>query len=131
MKTKNIEHEVYIRANPKEVYNALINSKKHSKFTSAPAKIGSRPGSAFTCYGNYISGFTLELDPNRRIVQAWRSQGWPPGHFSIVTFALSPKGKDQTELHFIQIGVPADDYTEKNKGWRTHYWEPLKEFLES
>ena len=131
MKTKTIEHKVRIRANPKEVYGALINSKKHSKFTGAPAKIGSKPGSGFTCYGNYISGITLELKPGRRIVQAWRSLNWPPGHFSIVTFALSLKGKGQTELHFVQIGVPADDYSEKNKGWRTHYWEPLKKFLES
>lgn len=131
MKTKTIEHKVHIRATPKEVYDALINSTKHSKFTSAPAKIGSKPGSAFTCYANYISGITLELEPGRRVVQAWRSRNWPAGHFSIVTFALSLNGKGQTELHFTQIGVPADDYAEKNKGWRTHYWEPLKKFLES
>ena len=131
MKTKTIEHKVLIHAVSEKVYDALINSKKHSKFTGAPAKIGSKAGSAFTCYGDYISGITLELDPDRRVVQAWRSRNWPSGHFSIVTFALSPKGKDETELHFTQIGVPADDYSEKNKGWRTHYWEPLKKFLES
>jgi activator of HSP90 ATPase len=131
MKTKTIEHKVHIRADPKEVYDALVNSKRHSKFTGASAKIGSKPGSAFTCYGNYISGVTLDLVPGRRVVQAWRSRNWPPGHFSIVTFALSRKGKGQTELRFTQIGVPAGDYPEKNKGWRTHYWEPMKKFLES
>lgn len=131
MKTKTIEHKILIRATPRKVYDALINSKQHSKFTSAPAKIGSKAGSAFTCYGKYISGFTLELCPGKRIVQAWRSQGWPDGHYSIVTFAVSAKAGSATELHFTQIGVPADDYAEKNKGWRTHYWKPLKKFLET
>jgi activator of HSP90 ATPase len=131
MKTKNINYKVLVYAAPKKVYDALMNSKQHSKFTGAPAKIGSKPGKSFTCYGNYISGFTLELRPAKRIVQAWRSKGWPNGHFSIVTFKVSPTAKGQTELHFTQIGVPADDYAAKNKGWRTHYWEPLKKFLEA
>ncbi len=130
MKTKTIEHKILIHATPRKVYDALLNSKQHSKFTGAPAKIGSKAGSAFTCYGKYINGFTLELRPGKRIVQAWRSQGWPEGHFSVVTFALSAKAGAATQLHFTQIGVPANDYAEKNKGWRTHYWEPLKKFLE-
>jgi activator of HSP90 ATPase len=129
MKTKTIEHKVLIHAAPKEVYDALMESRKHSKFTGAPAKIGTKPGTAFSCYGDYINGITLALKPSKHIVQAWRSKGWPDDHYSIVTFALSPKAKGQTELHFTQIGVPADDCTEKNKGWRTHYWEPLKRFL--
>ena len=131
MKTKTIEHKVLIHATPKKVYHALMNSRQHSKFTSAPAKIGAKLGSAFTCYGKYVNGFTLELRPAKRIVQAWRSKGWPEGHYSIVTFAVSPRPKGQTKLHFTQIGVPANDYSEKNKGWRTHYWEPLKNFLET
>jgi activator of HSP90 ATPase len=130
MKTKNIEHKVLIRATPKEIYEALMNEKKHAQFTGEPAKIRAKVGASFTCYGKYITGITLELDPGKRIVQAWRSQDWPAGHYSIVTFALSKKSSDTTQLHFTQIGVPADDYVDKNKGWRTHYWELLKKFLE-
>jgi activator of HSP90 ATPase len=130
MKTKNIDQKILIGAKPKEVYDALMNQKKHSRFTGEPAKIRARNGAAFTCYGGYINGFTLELKPNKRIVQAWRGQGWPDGHYSMVTFALSPKAGGKTELCFTQIGVPAGDYREKTKGWRTHYWEPLKKFLE-
>ena len=131
MKTKTIEHKVHIQAKPKEVYDALIDSKKHSKFTDHPAKIGTKAGTAFSCYDNYITGITLVLKPGKHIVQAWRSRNWPEGHFSIVTFAMSPKAGGTTELHFTQIGIPADDYADKNKGWRTHYWEPLKSFLET
>src|SRR5450759_218931 len=102
MKTKNIEHTVLFRATPKGVYDTLMNGKKHSQFTSEPAKIRAKAGAAFSCYGGYITGITLELKPGKRIVQAWRSQGWPEGHYSIVTFALAKKSGGRTQLRFTQ-----------------------------
>lgn len=130
MKTKNIDHEVLIRAAPEEVYDVLMDSRKHANFTGERATIRAKPGAAFSCYDGYITGITLELEPGKRIVQAWRARGWPEGHYSIVTFALSAKAGGKTELHFTQIGVPAEDFSRKNQGWRTHYWDPLKVFLE-
>jgi len=131
MKTKTIEHKVLFQAAPKDVYDALMDGKKHSQFTGEPAKMRAKAGAPFTCYGDYITGVTLDLVPGKRIVQAWRSQGWPDGHYSIVTFALSSRAGGKTQLHFTHIGVPANDFAEKNKGWRTHYWEPLEKYLGS
>ena len=130
MKTKNLEHTLLFHATPKAVYDALMDQKKHAAFTGEPAKVVAKVGGAFSAYGDYLTGITLELKPGRRIVQAWRSEGWPDGHYSIVTFALSKKANGTTELRFTQIGVPAEDYRKKNRGWRKHYWEPLKNFLE-
>ena len=107
-----------------------MNEKKHSQFTGAPAEVQAKVGGAFSAYGGYLTGITLELKPGKRIVQAWRSQGWAKGYYSIVTFALSKKSDRRTRLRFTQIGVPASDYAKKNRGWYEHYWEPLKRFLE-
>jgi uncharacterized protein YndB with AHSA1/START domain len=131
MKTKNISHRVVLSAKPKEVFIVLMDSDLHAKFTGEPAQINARDGGSFTCYDDYIKGVNLELKPGKRIVQAWRSKGWPKGTYSIVTFSLNAKPGGKTELRFLQVGVPADDYAAKNKGWRTHYWEPLKRFLEA
>jgi activator of HSP90 ATPase len=130
MKTKNIQHTVLIRATPKEIYDALMNAKKHAQFTGERASIRAKAGAAFTCYDGYITGLTLELKPGKRILQAWRSRDWPPGHYSIVTFQLAERPGGRTQLRFTQVGVPAGDYARKNQGWRTHYWQPLKRFLE-
>ncbi|MBI3850230.1 MAG: SRPBCC domain-containing protein [Verrucomicrobia bacterium] len=130
MKTKNIQHTVLIRATPKAVYDALMNQKKHTRFTGEPARIRAKAGAAFTCYDGYINGMTLALAPGRCIVQAWRSRDWPPEHYSIVTFALASIAGGRTQLRFTQVGVPAGDYARKYQGWRTHYWQPLKRFLE-
>lgn len=129
MKTKNIEHKVRFRATPRAIYNALMNQKQHTQFTGERARIRAIAGAPFDCYHRYITGITLDLKPGKRIVQAWRSQNWPDGHYSIVTFTLTAKSGG-TQLHFTQIGVPANDYARKNNGWRMHYWQPLKEFLE-
>ncbi|HLX95689.1 MAG TPA: SRPBCC family protein [Verrucomicrobiae bacterium] len=126
---KTIEQTVLIRATPKAIYDALMDGKKHSKFTGERAKVRARVGAPFSCYNGYITGITLDLKPGQHIVQAWRSQNWPEGHYSIVTFALSKKSGG-TQLRFTQIGVPANDYARKSQGWRMHYWQPLKEFLE-
>jgi uncharacterized protein YndB with AHSA1/START domain len=130
-KTRNIQQTVTFDAKPKRVFKALLNSAKHTAFTGEPARIDRKPGGAFACYGKYIQGITLELEPNKRIVQAWRSRNWPKGTYSIVTFTFSRRAGGKTELRFLQIGVPADDYAEKCKGWRTHYWEPLRRFLQA
>ena len=115
MKTKTIQHTVLLRATPKEVYDALMNGKKQAQFTGAPACIRAKVGAPFTCYDGYITGITLELAPARRIVQAWRSRGWPPGHYSIVTFQLAKRPGGRTQLRFTQVGVPARDYARKNQ----------------
>lgn len=128
-RTRNIEQTVTFDALPKRVYEALVDSAKHAAFTGEAASIDARPGGSFICYGTYINGITIELQPNKRIVQAWRSRNWPKGTYSIVDFSFSRTRGGKTELRFVQTGVPAKDYAAKNKGWRTHYWEPLKAFL--
>lgn len=130
MTTKEIRHQVMINATPKRVFEALMDQKKHEAFTGAKAKISRKVGGAFQCYGTYIKGINIEVTPGKRIVQAWRSQDWPEGHYSIVTFALAKRAGGKTQLRFTQIGVPSRDYADKNRGWRTHYWEPLKRYLE-
>lgn len=128
--TKVIRHTVTIGAPPRKVYEALVNEKKHSKFTGAKAVISRKVGGAFTCYGTYLAGFNVDLVPGKRIVQARRSSGWPKGTFSIATFAMSRSRGGKTKLAFTQVGVPASSRMHINKGWRTYYWKPLKAYLE-
>jgi uncharacterized protein YndB with AHSA1/START domain len=128
--TKVIRQSVTIGAPPRKVYEALINEKRHAKFTGAKAVISRKVGGAFTCYGTYLTGFNVDLVPGKRIVQAWRSSGWPKGTFSIATFAMSRSRGGKTRLAFTQVGVPASSRMHINQGWRTHYWKPLKAYLE-
>ena len=130
--TKTIEQTVTFRASPHDVFEALMDSEKHSQFTGAQANISREIGSSFTAYDSALSGTILEVVPDSKIVQSWRGsdEGWIPGHYSTATFLLEDI-LGGTRLVFVQTGVPEESYDQIVQGWQTYYWPKLKAFLES
>jgi activator of HSP90 ATPase len=126
---KSIRQTVTFKASPHEVYEALMDEKKHAAFTGGGAKISRRVGGRFVIYDGEIEGKNLELVPDQKIVQSWRYSDWPEGHYSTVSFSLEEIEKG-SRLVFLQTGVPDDKYEDIKQGWKDFYWEPLKETLE-
>ena len=130
--TKTIEQSVTFNASPHDVYEALMDSEKHSQFTGAKASISREVGGSFTAYDGMLSGTILELVPDAKIVQTWRGSddGWVPGHYSTATFSLEALNGG-TRLTFTQTGVPEQSYEQISQGWQTFYWPKMKQMLES
>ena len=128
MKTKDIRQSVTFKTTPHEVYEAIMDSKKHAEFTGSQVKIRREVGGKFSIYGGDIEGTNLELVPDQKIVQSWRYSDWPEGHYSKVTFSLE-KVAGGTRLTFTQTGVPEERYEDIAQGWRDYYWGPMKEML--
>ena len=129
METKTIRKSVTFKASPHQVYEALMDSKKHSQFTGGKASISRKVGGKFSVYDGYAEGTNLELLPDEKIVQTWRADDWPAGHYSRVTFAI--KGvKDGARLTFTHSGVPEEQFEDVSQGWLDYYWAPMKEMLE-
>lgn len=131
MKTKSFKQKVTIPgASPKEVYDALMDSKTHAAITGGAAKISKKEGGAFSAYDGYAIGKNIKLTEGKQIVQTWRAvdDTWPEDHDSEITFDLkkSPKG---TEIQFAHKNVPADRAEEFKKGWIDFYWKPMKTFF--
>ena len=101
IKTKSIKQTLIIKASTHQIYEALIDSKKHSKFTGAAAKISKKVGGKFNAYDRYINGINLELTKDKKIVQSWRASDWPSNHYSTVIYLLKPM-KSGTKLIFSQ-----------------------------
>lgn len=129
MKTKIIKQSATFKAPPHEVYEALMDSRKHARFTGGKASISREVGGKFTAYDGYIDGVNLELVPDQKIVQSWRASDWPEKHYSTVTFALKELNSG-TRLTFTQTGVPEEFYEEIKQGWHDYYWNPMKQLLE-
>ncbi len=125
MKTKTIRQTANFNASTHDVYEALMNSKKHAKFTQSKASISRNIGGLVSAYDGWISGVNEKLVPGKLIVQKWRGTDWPEGHYSKVAFKLD-KTKNGTKLTFIQTGVPVEHYQEINQGWHEHYWDKMK-----
>jgi len=106
-----------------------MDSRLHAKLTGGPARISRKVGGTFTVFDGYAEGVNVELVADRKIVQTWRADDWPAGHYSTVMFALAKAGKG-TKLTFTQTDVPADQVDSVRQGWRDFYWTPLKAMLE-
>ena len=127
--SQTIRQTATFKATAHEVYEALMDSKKHGEFTGSEAKISRKVGGKFTVYGGEIEGENLELEPDRKIVQSWRYSDWPAGVYSKAAFSLA-ESKGKTRLSFTQTGVPDDKYEEIKQGWKDYYWGPMKGLLE-
>jgi activator of HSP90 ATPase len=137
---ESIHQEASFEASRKRVYEALTDAKQFDKViqlsgvTQAmhlgdkPAEISREVGGAFALFGGYITGRQVELVPNERIVQAWRTGGWPPGVYSIARFELVEQGP-VTKLVFDHTGFPKGEAETLASGWKAHYWQPLAQLL--
>ena len=124
-----IHQEVTIAASPAAVYAVLTSSEDFAKMTGGrAADIAREVGGALSMFGGDIRGRIVELVPGKRVVQAWRSQAWPEGVYSIVRFELTPEGKG-TKLVFDQAGYPEGAETMLEGGWHQMYWNPMKAML--
>lgn len=128
IKTKSIQQTTQFKAAPHEVYEALMDSRKHGKFTGGKASISRKEGGKFSVYDGYAFGVNMKLVPDREIIQLWRADDWPGKHFSEVSFKLT-RTKTGTKLVFVQTGVPAKQYADIKQGWIDFYWKPMKELL--
>ena len=124
-KTGVIRQRATFAAPPHEVYEMLMDARKHAKFTGASAIISRSVGGMIKAYDGYIDGRNISLEPDKKIVQAWRGSDWPEGHYSRATFALA-EVKGGTRLTFTQTGVPEDEYEPIREGWKEHYWDKMK-----
>ena len=123
---KSIEQVVVFDATPSQVFEALMDSNKHAAIRGEPATVSREIGGAFVC--GMISGINLDLVTDQRIVQAWRPANFPPGVFTLATFALAADGH-RTKLTFTQEAIPDAAHEHLTKGWETKYWQPMRAFL--
>jgi activator of HSP90 ATPase len=126
MKTETIRQSATFPTTPHDVYEALMDSKKHSKFTGCVAKISRRVGGSFMAMES-LRGSNVELVPDQKIVQTWQCdiEGWPKSHFSTLTIRLKPT-KAGARLDFEQADVPAACAKKIAAAWTKNYWQPLK-----
>lgn len=121
-----IHQEVALPIPPARVYQALLDEKQFSAMTGGlSAHIEPQEGGAFSLFDQQITGRTVQLVPNTRIVQAWRSGSWPSGVYSIAHFELAPSGSG-TALVFDHTGFPVGQAQHLLAGWNDHYWAALR-----
>jgi len=127
--SESFEMTTLLPAPPEAVFSAWLDGNQVAVFTGGAAEGDALPGSKFTAWDGYISGTNLELEPPRRILQAWRTTEFPEASpDSRVEILLEPAANGTT-LRLLHSNIPdgqGDDYRE---GWEEYYFSPLKKYF--
>ena len=120
-----IRQLITIKSSPEKIYRALTSAKEFSEATGAPAEIAGDEGGAFSCFGGQIVGRHIELDPGKRIVQAWRTSNFedadPDSRLEVI---LEPaEGGTRVRLRHTNLPAHGSRY---ETGWVSHYFEPMR-----
>ncbi len=124
------ELSIVLPASPDEIYNAWMGSEGHTGLTGSPAKVVGKVGGKFSAWDGYISGKTLELEPGRRIVQAWRTSEFPEQVPDSRLEVLLEAVDGGTKLTLIHSDIPEDQVDSYRQGWPESYFEPMREYFE-
>ncbi len=116
-------------ASAARVYAAWLDTREHSLMTGAPATVDPAIGGRHTAWDGYIEGETLELEPERRIVQSWRSTAFPADHpASRLEIRLRdvPGG---CEISIAHSEIPECQAEKYEAGWHEHYFIPMTRYF--
>jgi uncharacterized protein YndB with AHSA1/START domain len=128
---ESFEVSTVLPADPERIYKAWLDGREHGEFTGGAAEVDPRVGGRFTAWDGYIEGKTLELEPFRRIVQAWRSSEFPEGSADSRLEVLLEKNRGGTRITIRHSAIPEGQGKDYEQGWKEHYFTPMKRYFAS
>ncbi|MEO5886101.1 MAG: SRPBCC family protein [Anaerolineales bacterium] len=118
-----------IPAQASEIYEAWLNSEGHAAMTGSAAQVDGKVGGKFKAWDGYIFGTTLDLTPNQRIVQAWRTSEFPDDTLDSRVEILLEEVEAGTKLTFIHSDMPEGQVESYRRGWNDFYYKPMKAYF--
>ena len=111
------------------LYNAWLDSEKHSEMTGGEAVCSCEVDGQFSAWDEYITGFNKSLNPFKEIVQSWRTTEFSESDKDSELIILISETKAGSLLALIHNNIPEgqSDYT---KGWIEHYFNPMKAYFQ-
>jgi len=111
-----------------ELFTTFTDASRLCAFTRSECKSDAQPGGEFSMLSGNIHGTYVTLYPYEKIVQRWRFKDWPADLYSMLTIELEQKASG-TKLKLTQTGVPAADIVRTEKGWKMHFFEPIRQIF--
>lgn len=101
----------------KELYITFLDKGRLAAWTRAAPNVEAKVGGRISLFNGNIEGEFLELEENVKIVQTWRLQAWPAGHFAKLTLTFD-QGLDGTNLRMVMTDIPIgqEDAVKNNFG---------------
>jgi activator of HSP90 ATPase len=115
--------------NPAKIYEAWLDSKAHGKIIGSDADIEPDVNGKFNIWDGYITGRTIELEKDKKIIQEWRTTEFPEkSGFSILELDLE-ETENGTNLILKHSNIPDGQGNDYKQGWIAYYFKPMKEYF--
>jgi len=117
------------RTTAAELYRTFTDPARLAAFTRAPPKLfeGAHVGGRFELFGGNVMGEYAELDEPTRLVQKWRLQQWPAGHYSRLEIRFDQNDVDAvTVMRVNWDGVPMGQEEVTRRNWGEYYVRSIK-----
>ncbi|KAG9239040.1 activator of Hsp90 ATPase [Amylocarpus encephaloides] len=128
--TTTVTDSEEFRAPASELYQTFTDPQRISAFTRAAPKLfeGAKKGGKFELFGGNVSGEYLELVEPTKIVQSWRLDQWPKGHYSKLEIVFDQNDVDNvTVMRVSWSGVPIGQELVTKRNWREYYVRSIKQ----
>lgn len=123
---KEIKKYYTLNADPKDVYNALVNKNMLEIWTGEEVEMEAVPETNFSLWGGSITGKNLRFEENRLIVQQWYFD--EASENSIVTIKIHPHKKG-TSVELLHTNIPDEAFENISEGWDEDYFGALNELF--
>lgn len=117
------------RAPASELYQTFTDPQRIAAFTRAAPKRfdGAKQGGKFELFGGNVSGEFVELVEPTKIVQTWRLDQWPAGHYSRLEMVFDQNDVDNvTVMRVTWSGVPVGQEEVTKRNWGEYYVRSIK-----
>jgi len=111
------------------IYTAWLSTQGHTLMTGSPAKVDGRVKGEFTAWDGYIWGTFLELEANKRMVQAWRTGEFPEEAEDSQLEVLLEEIDGKTKVTLIHSNIPEGQADSYKQGWEDFYFKPMREYF--
>ena len=124
-----IEVSAEFAVSPARLYQTWLDGSQHGAMTGAVASVEAWVGGQHTAWDGYIWGRNLELEPNRRIVQTWRTTEFPFGSGdSRLEILLEPTALG-TRMRLRHTQIPDGQGEMYRDGWEESYFRPMRAYF--
>jgi activator of HSP90 ATPase len=117
------------RTTAEELYKTFTDPQRIAAFTRAAPKVfeGAKKGGKFELFDGNVSGEYLELEEPTKIVQSWRLDQWPAGHYSTLKIEFDQNDVDAVTVMRVEWkGVPIGQEEVTKRNWLEYYVRSIK-----
>ncbi len=128
--TSTVTDNEEFRTTSEELYQTFVDPARIAAFTRSPPKVfeGAKAGGKFELFGGNVSGEYVDLQKPTKIIQKWRLNQWPAGHYSTLKIEFDQNDVDHvTVMRVTWDGVPVGQEEVTKRNWLEYYVKSIKQ----